>query len=380
MNLVKIGNIKIGEKRKGKPIVREGLLVTQAVKDNEEEFFLPFPGFTRSGEESLEIVFPFDDPNLNFEMGYVSFGNVRFFTEKYIQLKAKNPEEAENLSDEEKYEKKVPYIIKEINDKGTKLIVGIPLSEYAPDVQAPFLYFSRSSEEMKKELHMELTGILKVMIHNVSGWGEVFHFKTKSKVTINSIQNQLKIIDKMTNGKTAGLVLKMKAYRKQYQDKVFPFVDIALPATEMTRIKEVLSAHLEARKNEPFDIKELEREYLNRYPCLADFYKGYKTKFDIEFEENEDIIHEISDEEDEEAIEESNHTKKIVEKIAEKFNLQKGPQKTTLETLVKRVSNFFEKEEEQIEEIEKRFNEILEKNEKISSKDIANLIKDYTTK
>ena len=378
INLVKIGNIKIGERRKGKPIVREGLLVTQAVKDNEEEFFLPFPGFTRSGEESLEVVFPFDDPELNFEVSYVSFGNVRFFTEKYAALRQTNPKEAEKLSDEEKYEKIVPYMIKEIDDKGTMLTVGIPLSEYAPDVQAPFLYFSRSSDEMRKELKMELTGILKVMRHNVSGWGEVFHFKTKSKVTINAIQNQLKTIDKMTKGKTAGLVLKMKAYKKQFKDKVFPFVDISLPATNMVQIKEILSAHLESREIEPFDIKELEREYANRFPCLADFYKGYGTRFDIEFEENEDVIHEIIDEENEENIEKSAQIKEAVEKLAEKFKLTRMTQKNTLESLLRRVGDFFESEQEQVEEVEKRLNEILEKNGRITSKDIVDLIRDYT--
>jgi len=375
--LVKIGNIKIGEKRKGKPIVREGLLVTQAVKDNEEEFFLPFPGFTRSGEESLEITLPFDNPDLNFEVGYVSFGNVRFFTEEYIKLRKTNLEEAEKMEEEKKYEKIVPYMIREINDKGTKLIIGVPLSEYAPDVQAPFLYFSKSSEEMKKELKMELTGILKVMIHGVSGWGEVFHFKTKGKITINAIKHQLQTIDKITKGKTAGLVLKMKAFRKQFKDRVFPFVDISLPATDMTKLKEITSAHLAARKDEILDIKELEREYADRYPSLTEFFKGYKTKFDIEFEENEDVIHEIEDEESEEIGTSKEDIEKIVALLSEKFNL-KVTQKNVLESLVKKVRNFFESEEEQIEEIEKRLNEVIEKNGKVLSKDILQITKDYT--
>ena len=375
--LVKIGNIKIGEKRKGKPIVREGLLVTQAVKDNEEEFFLPFPGFTRSGEESLEITLPFDNPDLNFEVGYVSFGNVRFFTEEYIKLRKTNPEEAEKMEEEKKYEKIVPYMIREINDKGTKLIIGVPLSEYAPDVQAPFLYFSKSSEEMKKELKMELTGILKVMIHGVSGWGEVFHFKTKGKITINAIKHQLQTIDKITKGKTAGLVLKMKAFRKQFKDRVFPFVDISLPATDMTKLKDITSAHLAARKDEILDIKELEREYADRYPSLTEFFKGYKTKFDIEFEENEDVIHEIEDEESEEIGTSKEDIEKIVALLSEKFNL-KVTQKNVLESLVKKVRNFFESEEEQIEEIEKRLNEVIEKNGKVLSKDILQITKDYT--
>jgi len=378
MNLVKIGNIKIGEKRKGKPIVREGLLVTQAVKDNEEEFFLPFPGFTRSGEEMLDIVLPFDNPELNFETGYVSFGNVKFFSDEFLSLKRKNPEEAEKIPEEEKYEKIVPYMFKEIDDKNSCIIVGIPLSEYAPDVQAPFLYFGKCTDEWRKELHMEYTGILKCMINNVSGWGEVFHFKTKSKATINAIKNQLFMIDKITKGQTAGLILRMRAFRKQYNNKIFPFVDISIPATNAIEMKEIISNHLEARTNFFIDIKTFEREYMDRLPSLVEFYKGYKTKFEIEFEENEDVIHELYDKEEENKKIKENEIEQMVEQIAEKFKITNTPQKTALKTLIERVANFFNTKEEQLEEINKRLEEIKSTEGNISGKSILSLVKDYT--
>lgn len=379
-NLVKIGNIKIGERRKGQPIVREGLLVTQAVKDNEDEIFLPFPGFNRKGVESLDVVLPFDDGNLNFEVGYVSFATIKFYSKTYKELSQVNKEQADTLEDNVKYDAIVPYIIKEVQDKDANVIMGQPLSEYAQNVEAPFILFGQKNDSLIQELKMEYTGILKCMIHKVSGLGEVFHFKTKSKATINAIQSQLTLLDRLTNHQTAGLVLKMKPYRKQYNKNVFPFIDLALPATSSIEVNQLLQEHLEARKCQMLSIQDLEEEFKNKYPSLINCSKFNPKNMEIEFESNMDVVHEIVDEVEENA---TSSTKRaevetLTNKLAERFQIT-STQKTMFTTLVKRMSEHYHDvdtlEAEIISEIEKVSNE----NEgKIPLKMIADLVKKYT--
>ena len=363
--LVKVGNIKIGELRKGTPITREGLLVTRAVKDNEEEHFLPFEPFTRQGVDKLEIILPFDSPKANFEVGFVSFAN--------IQL---------TQSDDSPY---IPYIIKEYEDKGHSLIIAQPLSEYFEGEDAPYILFGENSPSLIEELRMKYSGFLRCMIKGISGFNEVFHFTTHSKATINAINSQLAFIDSLTGGKTAGLVLEMKAFRKQYKEKVFPFIDIAIPAATTQEMARILKEHLESREflTEFADDSSKEEESL--IPSLFEFVNFDKEKMQIQFEEFDEVIHQLSSDDDETA---PAATKAIFSKASldsfadelianESFKLREN-YKSLLKTMISRVSSKVETEEEAKTKVVAELEATVANKGTVLLKDIADVIKKYT--
>ena len=363
--LVKVGNIKIGEMRKGTPIVREGLLVTQAVKDNQEENFLPFPPFTRQGVEKIEVILPFDSPKLNFEVGFVSFAN--------IQLS-----EGEDAPF-------IPYIIKEYEDKGHTLIIGQPLSEYIEGDEAPYILFGEKSPSLIEELRMKYSGFLRCMIKGISGFNEVFHFTTHSKASINAISSQLSFIDSLTGGKSAGLVLEMKAFRKQYKEKVYPFVDIAIPVANAQEMEKILKGHLKARKKLAKVAGDSSKEEESLIPSLFEFVRFDKEKMQIQFEEFDEVIHQLSSDDDETA---PAATKAIFSKASldsfadelianESFKLREN-YKSLLKTMISRVSSKVETEEEAKTKVIAELEATAANKGTVLLKDIADIIKKYT--
>jgi len=205
MYLTKIGNFKLGAQRAGKVIAFEKILVTGASKNGKENFS-PFNGFSAEGEDEVYISLPFNSPELNFEVNYVSF------------IKVDN----------------VEYIIKagKINDD----IIGYPLN--AEDFDKPPVDFGKLNQESIERFSMEKTGLLKAMIPSVSSFGEVFYLKTKSIHTINAIQNQLAITNALLGG-LANYPLTLKALRKDVSNgNTITYLSVGLDMERLREYKE----------------------------------------------------------------------------------------------------------------------------------------------
>jgi len=232
LSLTKIGNLKIGLVSKGRPIATERILVTKATKNNQENFTI-YPGFNPEGENELEVKLPFNDPELNFEVSYTSFGKIG--EDNYL-FKAK--------------------------DFGEK-VYAIPYEK------EELLTFDMGvlNEELQKKLKMEKTGFLRVMVPGVSGYGEVFFFKTKSVNTIAAIQSELKILHTLMGG-LYDLPLVIKPIKKDTEEGSFVFMSISLKDSSSEFIAEYLEKSEKIHKR----VKKLEKLYKKEREFIATVY------------------------------------------------------------------------------------------------------------
>lgn len=194
LSLTKIGNIKLGIVKNGKPIQTSRILITKATKEGQENFQI-LENFSPDGEDKVNITLPFDQPNLNFEVSYVGF----------LTIDGKD-----YMSKSEGLEKPILLFPLNVED------FGLPVYEVG-----------LLDENMIEHYNMEKTGFLKCMIDNVSGFGEVFYFKTKSINSIRAINDQLNIIYSLTGGKLAGIPLVLKPIKKDLEDKQILFLSLS---------------------------------------------------------------------------------------------------------------------------------------------------------
>ena len=185
LSLTKIGNIKIGKVINGNPLALEKILVTRATKENAENF-QPYPGFDKSGEDSVSVTLPFNDNDLNFEVNYITFIEVD----------------------------KVEYIAK--SSAIDEDILLYPLNP--EDFDKKIINFGKLTKENIEKYLFKYTGFLKVMIPNVSNFGEVFYFKTGSINTIRAISDQLKITKTLLKGNISKVPLELKPVKKDLAD------------------------------------------------------------------------------------------------------------------------------------------------------------------
>ena len=232
LSLVKIGNIKIGLKVNGLPVPTEKILITMASKEGEENFAV-FPGTNKNGEDKVNVTLPFNKPELNFEISLVSFA----------QINGKD------------------YIIRAEREEAE--IFAIPLD----DREEKPIYLGTATRELIDRYKLERTGLLRVMVEGISGFGEVFHFKTKSVHTIEAISNQLKMLSILTGKKLADMPLELKAYKRDNtQGEKFTFLSISakdLSVIERQRerdlsyIKDFETLYVKSRKVTKEEAREL---------------------------------------------------------------------------------------------------------------------------
>lgn len=229
----KIGNLKLGIVRNGKPVQTTRVLVTLPTKEGTENFKI-YPGFSDEGEISVAVTLPFDDPALNFEVNYVGF-----LTVSDVEYIAK----AEKLGDN---------------------LLFYPMNP--EDFEKKVIDAGELTLELIEKYNLIKTGFLKVMIKNVSGFGEMFYFKTKSVNTIRTINDQLAIIGALTNGKVACLPLVLKPVKKDIGDKSIVFMSISfaddiVPTGGFNLMKPSLRNYIDERKESPVSIDGLEKLY-----------------------------------------------------------------------------------------------------------------------
>jgi hypothetical protein len=229
MTLTKKGNLKIGVVRDGKPIQTSTILVTTPTKDGQENFRI-MDGFNPDGEKSVSVILPFDKPELNFEVGYVGFANI---------------EEQE-------------YILK-ATDIGEPLYM-IPL--YTIDETIKVIRISKNLTHKDIAMYkLEKSGFLQVMVKDISGYGEVFYFKTKSINTIANIQNQLKMYSTLTKGHLAGLELEMSPVRKEIGENEVMYISLAYKGDIFVGLEE----YRKNRANAVLDISAFEELYSEKF-------------------------------------------------------------------------------------------------------------------
>lgn len=185
LSLTKIGNIKLGKVVNGNPLALEKMIVTRATKENAENFQL-YPGFEQGGEDKLTVTLPFDSVGLNFEVNYITFIEV-----DKVEYIAKSPE------------------------------VGADVHLYPlnpEDFDRKIINFGKLTEKMLADYKFKYTGFLKVMIPEISNFGEVFYFKTGSINTIRAITDQLTITKTLLGGKLAKYPLELKPVKKDLAD------------------------------------------------------------------------------------------------------------------------------------------------------------------
>ena len=185
LSLTKIGNIKLGKVVNGNPLALEKMIVTRATKENAENF-QPYPGFETDGLESLTVTLPFDSVALNFEVNYITFIEVD----------------------------KVEYIAKSPNVGEDVLLY--PLNP--EDFDKKIINFGALTTKMIESYEFRYTGFLKVMIPEISNFGEVFYFKTGSINTIRAITDQLTITKTILKGKLTKVPLELKPVKKDLAD------------------------------------------------------------------------------------------------------------------------------------------------------------------
>lgn len=250
LSLTKLGNLKLGIVRNGKPIQTERILVTRATKEGEENFQI-LDGFNPDGEEKVKISLPFDNIDLNFEVNYVGFVTVN----------------------------NVEYISK-ASDIGEDLIL-YPLD--VSDFELPSIRIGALTEEMIETYNLERTGFLKCMVEGVCGFGEVFYLKTKSIHSIRAIVDQLTILTKLTNGHLSGIPLVLKAVKKDIKEKQVVYVSISYEGS----LKD-LSTYITDRKNSEVDFKDFEDFYVeSRQPTIVEY--DNKTELKIERDTEQEI-------------------------------------------------------------------------------------------
>lgn len=225
LSLTKIGNLKLGIVNDGQPIQTENILVTLPTKEGTSNFKV-FPGFNPKGEKEVEVSLVFNKPELNFEVNWIGF----------VQI-----DEAE-------------YIVR-ATDLGEKLI----MSPLYPDINTDMEEMEHGvlTQDKIEEFQMERTGFLKVMLTGVSSFGEVFYLKTKSANSIRAISDQLRILDVLTDGHSAGIPLVIKPIKKDVNDKQVVYVTIGFNGD----ISKSLSNVVSDLKNSPLNFKALENLY-----------------------------------------------------------------------------------------------------------------------
>lgn len=190
----KIGNLKLGIVRNGKPIQTSRILVTLPTKEGTENFKI-YPGFNEDGEDFVKCSLLFDDNKLNFEINYVGFLTID----------------------------KVDYIAK-AEDIGS-ILYFYPLN--VENFDKKIINAGELTQEKIDLYCLEKTGFLKVMVNDVSGFGEMFYFKTKSINTMKTISDQLNTLSILTNGKIAGMPLVLKPVKKDSGENQVIFLSIA---------------------------------------------------------------------------------------------------------------------------------------------------------
>lgn len=268
ISLTKVGNLKLGRVKNGKPIATERILVTLPTKENQENFKI-MPGFNEEGETEVNITLPFDDPELNFEVNYVGFATV----------------------DE------VEYIVK-VHDFGEDVIL-YPLN--VEDFDKPAINMGEFTNEMQEKLQLRKTGFLKAHLIGYSGFGEVFYFKTHSINSIRAIQDQLKILTALTGGKMAGIPLVMRAIKKDVNNEQIVYASISFKGESSSLFdfaKEntvpSLGSWIEKRKESPVDIKAFEAIYKESRTLKEDEVIPFEELKNVKFEINTNTEAEIA--------------------------------------------------------------------------------------
>jgi hypothetical protein len=251
LSFPKIGNLKLGLIRHGKPIQTTRILVTLPTREGNENFKI-FPGFNIEGEEKVNITLPFDDLDLNFEVNYVGFITVS----------------------------KIDYIAKAANI-GDKLFL-FPLNP--EDFNSKIIDAGELTEELIEKYNLVKTGFLKVMLENVSGFGEMFYFKTKSVNSIRAIKDQLIMLSSLTNGKIAGLPLVLKPVKKDVGENQIIFLSISYNHEFLSDkglvLNRSLDAYLTKRESSKIDISKFEEVYKDSRTLTEDDIVSIET-FDI---------------------------------------------------------------------------------------------------
>jgi hypothetical protein len=251
LSLTKVGNLKIGIVRNGKPIATERILVTTPTKENEENFKI-LRGFNEEGEEEVNVTLPFDDINLNFEVNYVSFATIN----------------------------EIEYILK-AQDFGDK-ILAYPLNP--EDFDKKIIDMGELSNEKIEHFGMRRTGFLKVHLNGYSSFGEVFYYKTSSINTIRAITDQLKILSALTNGKIAGIPLVMRPIKKDVNEKQIVFISIGFKGGVNHENFNILGGNLSLS-----DFIEKRKHSKVNYAALEDLYKESRTPIEEEIEAFENL-------------------------------------------------------------------------------------------
>jgi len=253
LSLTKIGNLKLGIVNDGQPIQTENILVTLPTKEGTSNFKV-FPGFDPKGEKEVEISLAFNKPELNFEVNYIGF----------IQL-----DDAE-------------YIVK-AKGLGEKLT----MSPLYPDIYTDMeeIEHGELTQSKIEEFKMERTGFLKVMVSGVSSFGEVFYLKTKSANSIRAISDQLRILDVLTDGNSAGVPLILKPVKKDVNDKQVVYVTVGFKGDIVKDLSDVVSN----LKNSSLNFKALEDLYSDsRETEDAVRFNDIKDDYEIKILSNKD--------------------------------------------------------------------------------------------
>jgi len=241
LSLTKIGNIKLGKVINGNPLALEKMIVTRATKENAENF-QPYPGFDKDGIESLTVKLPFNSIGLNFEVNYIAFIEVD----------------------------KIEYIAKAADIGETILLY--PLNP--EDFDKKIIDFGKLTEKMVEEYEFKYTGFLKVMIPEISNFGEVFYFKTASINTIRAITDQLTITKTLLGGKLANYPLELKPVKKDLADgtqivflsiginekTIYKYFEEKKILDDMLDFDEVDKIYFESRKQEEEDIVKIDKK------------------------------------------------------------------------------------------------------------------------
>lgn len=270
LSLPKIGNLKLGVVRNGAPIQTSRILVTLPTKEGSENFKI-YPGFNEEGEEKVDITLPFDSPELNFEVNYVGF-----------------------------------LVINDIEYIAKAKDLGEPLYFYPMNPEnfnEKVIDAGELTDELIEKYNMVKTGFLKVMLRGVSGFGEVFYFKTKSVNSIRAISDQMAIISALTGGKLAGLPLVLKPVKKDVGDKQIVYMSLSYDSNMFSggfpSLFSMSSAdmknYINDRKSSPINIAAFEELYVNSRNLEEDDIVALADLTDVNIKIERDAEKEISE-------------------------------------------------------------------------------------
>lgn len=282
LSLTKIGNLKLGIVKNGKPIQTTRILVTRPTKEGGENFQI-LDGFNPEGEEKVNIRLPFDDISLNFEVNYVGFLTI----------------------DGKEYISKAEDIGKDI------LLYPLNVEDFELDI----INAGKLTEKKIVSYNMEKTGFLKCMLEGYSGLGEVFYLKTKSINTIRAINDQLKLLKALTRGALAGIPLTLKPIKKDVGEKQVLYVSISFNQDMLFD----LGDYVYERENSPLDFEAFEKLYIEaRTPDKIVKLSECKDKeFKVE-KDTEKEIQELEKEADE-AKNELNEEEEIIKNLTSEY-------------------------------------------------------------